>query len=128
MKLPNHLDQEGGRAGGEPVVANLLRVHGIEQAEGIVNTGRIGGEVIAVVLPLQLLQYIVLRNVLALCQSTDALLEVILQFLLRDAAQRGVLGQHGDVVEVVELGEDAQLRKLADARDEHEAEVRVEVF
>ena len=86
MELPNHVDQERRRAGSEPVVANLLGVHSIEQAEGIVDAGRLGGKVVTVVLPFQLLQYIVLRCVQVLSQSADALLEVVLQFLLRDAA------------------------------------------
>lgn len=45
-----------------------------------------------------------------------------------DAADGGVFRQHADVFNVVQLAEDAQLRELGNARQEHEAQVRVAGF
>ena len=39
-----------------------------------------------------------------------------------------ILVEHTDIVEVVELAEDAELRKLSDARDESELQVWVELL
>ena len=37
-----------------------------------------------------------------------------------DAAKCRVLGHHGDIAQIVQSGEDAELAELGDARDEHE--------
>jgi len=48
------------------------------------------------------------------------------QLLAADAADGGILVVHGDVEQVVQLTEDAQLSELGDAGQEDELKVRVE--
>ena len=48
------------------------------------------------------------------------------ELLAADAADGGILVVHGYVEQVVQLTEDAELRKLGDAREEHELKIRVE--
>ena len=48
--------------------------------------------------------------------------------MLRDAADAGILRQHGDVVEVVELREDAELREFGDACDEDKAKILIQLL
>ena len=61
-------------------------------------------------------------------QNVQVLVHLGGHFLFRDAADGGVFRQHADVFNVVQLAEDAQLRELGNARQEHEAQVRVAGF
>ena len=48
--------------------------------------------------------------------------------ILANAAYGGKGGQHGDVLEVVQLAEDTQLREFHDAGDEDKLKVRVAIL
>ncbi len=48
------------------------------------------------------------------------------QLIATDATNGRILVIHGDVEQVVQFAENAQLRELGDAREEHEFEIRVE--
>ena len=47
-------------------------------------------------------------------QKTDILAHLLTHFLLRDATERGVLREHADILDIVQLTEDTQLRKFRD--------------
>ena len=64
---------------------------------------------ITVIGPLQLCQDLFGSHVVFFAQRFYAFLKVIDKFLTRYATYRSILRQHGDVVQVVELGENAEL-------------------
>ena len=71
-------------------------------------------------------EHLVVTHALALGQQLHVAPHRGRQLCLADAADGGEPVGHGYVVEVVQLAEDAELRKLRDASDEHELQPRVE--
>ena len=125
MVFPEHLYQVGRRAAAEPVGIQPSYAEGIQQTEGIVDVGRWPREVIAVVVVLQLLQRLFAAQFQAGSQHIQVLVHLRFHLFLSDATDGGIFGQHTDVLDVVQLAEDAQLRELGDTRQEHEAQIGV---
>ena len=73
---------------------------------------------IAVVVGRQQRHGLVECAVLIFCQFADFGLEIAEHFFLRDAADGRVFGLKTDVAQIIEYGEEGDLRKLGDARDE----------
>ena len=122
------VDQKRRRARGEPIVVEITVGHSREQAEWIINTRPLACEMISVIGPLQLCQDFFGSHVVFFAQRLYAFLEVVDEFLLRDATNCGILRQHGYVVQIVELRENAELRELSDTGDEDKSEIRVEIL
>ena len=80
---------------------------------------------VAVIACLDFHEHLIPSQSLHICKFLDVGLEHRLDFLLRDAADGGKLRQERNVVQVVDGGEDAQLRKLRNARDEAETDHRL---
>ena len=74
---------------------------------------------IAIVKRLKLVEGFAISHIIVVSYALYALLEVTFQFFLGEANKCGILWIHGDVAQVVKLREDAQLRELRDASDEH---------
>ena len=68
------------------------------------------------------------RNAEVVGQTTDILAHLLTHFLLRDATERGVLREHADILDIVQLAEDAQLRELRDTCQEYETQIRIAGF
>ena len=83
---------------------------------------------ITIVFVFQFCQHLVFGQVVCLAKLVDAFLEVVHHLPFRNTAYRSIFGVHGDVFEVVDLREDAELRELGDARDKDEAEVLIQLL
>ena len=128
IELPQHLDEICGSARTKPVVGVVVILEGIEKAEGIVDIGRRPREVIAVILLLQSLDGFLASYLLSLGKVVDIVGHLRQHLVLGDAAHSSIVGAHGDVLQVVKLAEDAELRELGDAGEEDELEIWVTVF
>lgn len=107
-------------AGLEPVVADIQKVQGFDDAERIVDIGKVLREMIAVILYLELLQCFFGRPSPLLSQIFDSLLEIVLQFLGGDSADGGISRVERDVGYVVQSAEDVDLAQFAHACEEDE--------
>ena len=65
---------------------------------------------------------------LRLGKNVNIVSHLCLHFLHRDTADGGKVGKHTDVLQIVQFAENAQLRKLGDAREEHEPQIGVTVL
>lgn len=125
MKPTQHLDLIGWRAATEPIRVDPSIGQGVQQTERIVYIKRGPREMIAIIIPLQGFQCLLRSNAEVVGQATDPLVHLLPYLLLHDAAERGVLGEHTDVLYIVQLAEDTQLGKLRDAGQEYETQVGV---
>ena len=123
--LRQHVNESTGGAALKPVAVHLVVVERLEQAEGVVYVGLALAEVVAVVVGLQLGQHRVVALPLASGHQLDVGPQSGDKFLLRDAADGLIDRHHRDIVQVVELREDAHLREFRDASDEDELQVAV---
>ena len=83
---------------------------------------------IAVIESRQLCQAFLIRHAKGFAQGLYIRFHLRSKLCLADAADGRILVEHADIVEFVELAEDAELRKLGDTRDETELQVWVEHF
>ena len=119
LHVVHKLRQHGCGARGGPVVPQFRIGERIDQAEGVEDVHHIVvAEMIAVVVGRQQRHGLVECAVLIFCQFVDFGLEIAKHFFLRDAADGRVFGLKTDVAQIVEHGEEGDLRKLGDARDE----------
>ena len=128
IKFPHHFDEIRGCARGKPVVVERAIAHAVEHTEGVEDVGRGPGEMIAIVGFGEFVDGLVEGDALPLGQTHEVVVHILKDFLLREPADGRKLGLHTDIDEVVEFAEDAHLRKLRDARQEYEAQVRVAGF
>ena len=128
IELPQHLDEICGSARTKPVVGVVVILEGIEKAEGIVDIGRRPREVIAVILLLQSLDGLFASYLLGLGEIVDIVGHLSEHLVLGYATHRGIVGTHGDVLQVVKFAEDAELRELGDAGEEKKFQMRVAVL
>ena len=128
--LLQHLGQEGGGAAGEPVVVEGALLQGVEHAEGVVHRGEVlaCGEAVAVVLAGHQLHYLVGGEVVFLPHRFHFGLEGGDDFLLRQSAQGVVIQREADVLQLVQVTEDAHLGELRDPGDEDELQPRVGIL
>ena len=55
-------------------------------------------------------------------------LHIVLQFRLGNAADGGILRHHRDILQIVQLAENAELCKLVDSGNENEPQIRVQTL
>ena len=128
IKLTHHIDEISGRARTKPVVAYLSIGEAIEKAVGIEDVGRWPCEMIAVIIVGQRINDI-LPGLLHPCgKAVYVLRHLGEQLFLGDTTEGGVLLIHADVLDVIELGEDTQLRKLRYTRKEYKAKHWLTLF
>ena len=107
--LRQHVDEGAAGASVEPVVAHPLLLEGVHQAERVVHVGLPVAEVIAVVHALQLFYLLVVAQAVGLAKALNVGAHLRGQLILGDAA-KGIVGRHHrDVLQVVQLTEDAHL-------------------
>ena len=107
----------------EPVIVDSEVEERVEETERVVNVIHGRAEMVSVILPLEYGQHLIHVRSVCVGHVRDGLREVLLKFLLRDAAQGLVLPAHADVVGLVETAEDTYLRELGHACEEHELQV-----
>ena len=83
---------------------------------------------IAVVESRQFCQAFLIRHAKGFTQRCHIRFHLSGKLCLADAADGGILVEHADIIEVVELAEDAELRELGNAGDESELQIWVEHF
>ena len=120
MEVLHLLDKEGRCAGGKPIVLQQTIAKGVKQAEGIEDRCSTTGKTVAVVFELDLSIHLLRGQLEVLGHSLNVFLENRLHLLLRKAADGSKTGEQGDILQIVDSGEDAQLRELRDAGDEAE--------
>ena len=119
LHVVHKLRQHGCGARGGPVVPQFRIGERVDQAEGVEDVHHVVvAEMIAVVVGRQQRHGLVECAALIFCQFADFGLEIAEHFFLRDAADGRVFGFETDVAQIVEYGEEGDLCKLGDARDE----------
>ena len=109
----------------KPVAAELHLGKCIKQAKRVVDILAIFHEVVSVVLFFQLLFGFVLREMVLLGQHCDVFLEIAMQFAFRNAAYAGKPVVDGDVHQIVQVAEHADLAELCHPCQQGKAEVFV---
>ena len=117
------LDEEGGRAGGKPVVVQPAVQEAVQQTERVIDFRGFSGEMVTVVALLEFIVHLLGRNL----QDGGHTLHIGpkggAQLLLGKAADGRELLLQRDIRQVVDGGEDAQLRELCNAGDEAELDI-----
>ena len=121
MKLAHHLNQIGGCATAKPIIIDLLIRKRIEQAKWIVNIRRRPCKMVTIIFALQLLDRLLSCAIQDSCQMINMISHLRQQLLLCDTTNRGIGFQHTDVIDVVQLTKNAQLRELRDSSQEDKA-------
>ena len=65
---------------------------------------------------------------LLICKCLHFRLHVVLQFRLGNSTNGGILRHHRDILQIVQLAENAELCKLIDSCDENEPQIRIETL
>ena len=125
MVLTQHLDQVGRRTATEPVGVDPAIGQCVQQTERIVYIGRRPREMITVVILFQDFQGLFRSNAEVAGQTVDALTHLFSHLLFRDTADRSILGEHTDILDIIQLAEDTQLGEFRDAGQEDETQVGV---
>ena len=119
------LHQVSRRARLEPVIAELPVLEGIQQAERIINARSFRREVITVVILLQSRQRRLIFQAQSVGQRLDILFQLTADLHVRHATDIGVGVEHRNVLQVVEIAEDAHLPELRHARQQGETDAAV---
>ena len=83
---------------------------------------------IAVVICFQQCKCIPIAHFLFVGKCLNFILHIVFQLCLRDSAQCRVFRHHGYVLEIVQLTENAELRKFVDSGNENEPQVWVKAL
>ena len=124
----HHIDEIGRCARSEPVIIHFLLGKAIQQAIRIEHIRRWPSEVITVIMVFKLLDGLLPAQFKMLGKSVDVIAHLGQQFLFGDTADTGIRLIHAHVGDIVQLAEDAQLRKLRNARQENEAKQWLAIF
>ena len=80
-------------------------------------------EMIPVILPLQMRTGSFVRLTVRQSHPLDVRTKLVQQLPLGDAAYRAEVIPHTDVLQIIQLAEDAHLAELADSRDKEETKI-----
>ena len=83
---------------------------------------------IAVIVGFQLVKRISYSNSLFICKRLHFRLHVVLQFRLGNSTNGGILRHHRDILQIVQLTENAELCELVDSGKENEPQIRVKAL
>ena len=83
---------------------------------------------ITVIESCQLCQTFLIRHAKIFAQCLNIRFHLRCKLRFADTAEGGILVEHTDIVKVVELTEDTELRKLGNTCDEAELKIWVELF
>ena len=119
------LYQESRRTRLEPIVRELFFLERIQQTEGIVHAHTVLTEMITVILPFQRMADLLRHHAIGHCEGLNAFPEIGMQFIFRNAANGRIFPIHGDILQVVQIAENADMTETAHSCKEREADVRV---
>ena len=125
MKLPHFFNQISRRTGSKPISLQLAISKAIEQAVRIEDIRRWPSEVITIIMVFEFLDSLLPAQFQMLGKSIDVITHLGQQFLLGDATDAGIRLVHAHILDVVQLAEDAELRKLRDARHKDKSKHRL---
>ena len=106
-ELVQHLYQISRRATTEPIRIHLTIGKSVQQAERIVNVGRRLGKVIAVIVIFQFRNRFLTRDTYARSQQIQVIGHLCQHFFFADTADSSVCPIHADVLDIIQLAEDA---------------------
>ena len=109
----------------KPVAAELFLRKRIEQTERIVHAYGIFREVIAIVIGFQLRTSLFISQARSCSQHVNVFLKIRMDFLFADAADFHVTVVHGDVHQVIQITEHADLTELGHSRKQGKADAPV---
>ena len=121
-------DEVGRCACLKPVAAELFLRKRIEQTERIVHAHGIFREVITVIIGFQLRTSLFISQARSCSQRMNVFLKIRMDFLLADAADFHVAVVHGDVHQVIQIAEHADLAELGYSREQGKADTAVHGF
>ena len=121
-------DEVGRCSSLKPVTAEPSVGKGIQQAERIVHAYRLIAEVITVIIGFQLCTSLFISQARSCSQRMNVFLKIRMDFLLADAADFHVAVVHGDVHQVVQIAEHADLAELGHSRKQGKADAPVHGF
>ena len=119
------LDEVGRRACLKPVAAELFLRKGIQQAERIVHAYGIFREMVTVVIGFQFRTGLFIGQARSRGQGVNVFFKICMHFLLADAADFHIAVVHGNVHQVVQIAEHADLSELGHSRQQGEADAAV---
>ena len=125
MKLPHFFNQISRCTGSKPISLQLAISKAIEQAVRIEDIRRWPSEVITIIMVFEFLDSLLPAQFQMLGKSIDVITHLGQQFLLGDATDAGIRLVHAHILDVVQLAEDAELRKLRDARHKDKSKHRL---
>ena len=128
MKFLQLLDEIGGRSAFKPIAPKHFVLQRVEQTEGIEDVGRRRSEMVTVVLAFEQSKYFFSAFLFLFSKFVQIVCHLRADFLFADAADGCKRWQHGDVLQIVQLAEDAKLRELGDAREENKMQMGVAVL
>ena len=128
MKLPHFFNQVSRCTRSEPVRIHFSIGEAIQQAVRIEDIRRRPAEMIAIIMTFQLLDGFFPAEFQFLSQFINIIAHLGQQFLLGDTADAGIRHLHTHILDVVQLAEDAELRELRDACQEHKSEQWLAIF
>ena len=125
MGVLEQLHEVGGCSGLEPVVSEFHLSEGIQQAEWIVYTLGLGGEMVSVIALLEFQAGFLVGRHLGISQFLHFVIQIGMYLFFCDAAYLDVPIIHRQVHEVVEVAEYAYLAELGHAGQERQADIPV---
>ena len=118
-------DQVTGRTRAKPIILYIPNAKGIEQTKRIEDVRLPLTEMITVIMPLQQLAHLLGPHSHLVRHDVHLVMKRLLQFRLRDTADRLIGRTHTDILRLVETTEHTHLRKLRHTREQHKAQVLV---
>ena len=120
--------QVGGCSRLEPVTAEFLIFKSIQQAERVVDTFGVLYEMIAVISPLQLGTGFLVGHFLSVCQLVKLFFKIIVNLLPGYSAKTDIHFLHGNIIQVIQVTEYADLAEFSDPGKESQFDTAVHRF
>ena len=125
VRLLQLLNEERRGASFKPIVAELAAVERVQYAKGVVKPDSVVFKVIAVEVFLQTTVTFILAQAVGCAEFANTLVEVVVEFLLRDATYFYIATVERYILKVIQVAEHAYLVKLGHACQEGKADVLV---
>ena len=112
----------------EPVTAELFIFKSIQQAERIIDPFSVLYKMITVISPLQLGAGFLIGHFLRIRQFVKFFFKIVMDFLLGHSAKSDIHFLHGNIIQIIQVTEYADLAKLGDPGKESQFDTTVHGF